>query len=226
MNIRLDAISKTFSAIGNATSLFQDISITFKQGDSYAIIGPSGSGKTTLLHIIAGLVNPTKGAIFLDNHNLALMNNREREVFLNRTVGLLFQMPYLIKELTVLENVMLKGLVAGKSESSCKNEAIELLQIMELDEKMHEKPPVLSGGQQQRVALARALFEKPAFLLADEPTGDLDPRTAQGMIKLLLDCQKRWSMGIIVSTHDMHVASSMQRIYELENRLLKEKESI
>lgn len=226
MNIRLDAISKTFSAIENATSLFQDISITFKQGDSYAIIGPSGSGKTTLLHIIAGLVNPTKGTILLDNHNLALMDNREREVFLNRTIGLLFQMPYLIKELTVLENVMLKGLVAGKSESSCKDEAIELLQIMQLQEKMHEKPPVLSGGQQQRVALARALFEKPAFLLADEPTGDLDPQTAQNMIKLLLDCQKRWSMGIIVSTHDMHVASSMQRIYELENGLLKQKESI
>jgi ABC-type lipoprotein export system ATPase subunit len=154
------------------------------------------------------------------------MDNKERENFLNRTIGLLFQVPYLIKELTVLENVMLKGLIAGKDESQCKVEAVELLQIMDLQDKMHEKPPVLSGGQQQRVALARALFGKPAFLLADEPTGDLDPHTAQNMIKLLLDCQKKWAMGIIVSTHDMHVASSMHTVYELQNEVLKQKESI
>jgi ABC-type lipoprotein export system ATPase subunit len=226
MNIRLDAISKSFITTGDVTSLFQDISVTFKRGNTYAIIGPSGSGKTTLLHIIAGLVNPTKGTILLNNHNLALMDNKEREIFLNRTIGLLFQMPYLIKELTVLENVMLKGLMTGKDESLCKVEAVELLEIMQLQDKIHQKPPVLSGGQQQRVALARALFGKPAFLLADEPTGDLDPHTAQNMIKLLLDCQKKWSMGIIVSTHDAHVASSMQTVYELQNEVLKQKESI
>lgn len=226
MNIRLDAISKRFMTTGDELSLFQNISVTFKQGDTYAIIGPSGSGKTTLLHIIAGLVEPTRGTILLNNHNLALMDNKERELFLNKTIGLLFQMPYLIRELTVLENVMLKGLIAGEDESLCKQEALELLHIMELQHKAYEKPPVLSGGQQQRVALARALFGKPAFLLADEPTGDLDPHTAQNMIRLLLDCQKRWSMGIIVSTHDAHVASSMQTVYELHNEVLKQKESI
>lgn len=226
MNIRLDAISKRFMTTGDELSLFQNISVTFKQGDTYAIIGPSGSGKTTLLHIIAGLVEPTRGTILLNNHNLALMDNKERELFLNKTIGLLFQMPYLIRELTVLENVMLKGLIAGEDESLCRQEALELLHIMELQHKAYEKPPVLSGGQQQRVALARALFGKPAFLLADEPTGDLDPHTAQNMIKLLLDCQKRWSMGIIVSTHDAHVASSMQMVYELHNEVLKQKESI
>jgi ABC-type lipoprotein export system ATPase subunit len=226
MDIRLDSISKRFTTGGNALSLFENISVTFTQGDTYAIIGPSGSGKTTLLHIIAGLVNPSTGVILLNNHNLALMDNKAREEFLNKKIGLLFQIPYLIKELTVLENVMLKGLIEGKGEMLCKQEALELLQIMGLQHKIYEKPPILSGGQQQRVALARALFGRPAFLLADEPTGDLDPQTAQNMIELLLDCQKKWGMGIIVSTHDAHVASSMKTVYELQNEVLKEKKSI
>lgn len=225
MNIRLDKVSKSFVTTAGSMSLFNGVSVAFDQGKTYAITGPSGAGKTTLLHIIAGLIEPTQGAVFLDNHNLSLMDTRAREQFLNRTVGLLFQNPYLIKELTVLENVMLKGLIAGRDQSDCKEEAMGILVTLALQDKMYEKPPVLSGGQQQRVALARAIFGKPSFLLADEPTGNLDPQTGKTLVQLLLDCQQRWSMGVIVSTHDAYVFSSMQIVYELQNGMLKQKQA-
>jgi lipoprotein-releasing system ATP-binding protein len=129
-------------------------------------------------------------------------------------------MPYLIKELTVLENVMSKGLIAGVDADACKQEALALLEQVGLSDKVHEHPPILSGGQQQRVALARALFGKPAFLLADEPTGNLDAKNGQAIIDLLLACKDAWGMGIIVSTHDPAVAQRMEVQLEMRDGLL------
>ena len=218
--LRADNITKKFSLRRGYLDVLSGISYTFKSGHSYAITGASGTGKSTFLHLLAGLAEPSTGALYLDEQNIALFSQNEREHFLNHTIGLLFQMPYLIKELTVLENVMSKGLIAGADEHVCKREAVELLEQVGLIDKLHEYPPVLSGGQQQRAALARALFGKPAFLLADEPTGNLDSKNGQVIIDLLLACKDAWGMGIIVSTHDRAVAERMEIQLEMHDGLL------
>ena len=218
--LRVDNITKRFSLHRGSLDVLRGISYIFKSGHAYAVTGASGTGKSTFLHVLAGLTEPTNGALYVDEQNVVLFSQREREHFLNRTVGLLFQMPYLIKELTVLENVMSKGLIAGADEHACKEEALALLEQVGLTDKAHEHPPTLSGGQQQRVALARALFGKPAFLLADEPTGNLDSKNGQIIIDLLLACKEAWGMGIIVSTHDAAVAQRMETRLEMQDGLL------
>lgn len=223
MNIRLEKVSKSFNASERSIVVLHDVSVTFESGVSYAIVGSSGVGKSTLLHILAGLIKPSQGALYIDACNVSLLDHAQYECFLNTKIGLLFQAPYLIRELTVLENVMTKGLISGLHRDHCAQEAWELLSFMGLQDKASDKPPVLSGGQQQRVALARALFGRPSFLLADEPTGDLDPQTGQAIIELLAYCQQEWEMGIIVSTHDMQVAKSMHMSYELKDGTLSKK---
>lgn len=218
--LRADTITKRFALRRGSLDVLRGISHTFSSGHTYAITGSSGAGKSTFLHILAGLTEPTEGTLYLNEQNLALFSQSERDHFLNHTVGLLFQMPYLIKELTVLENVMSKGLIAGLGEYACKQEALELLEQVGLSDKANEHPPVLSGGQQQRVALARALFGKPAFLLADEPTGNLDSKNGQAVIDLILACKDAWGMGIIVSTHDHAVAQRMEVQLEMRDGVL------
>lgn len=210
MLLRAQRIEKLFLSKDGDIAVLKGIDYTFEQDHSYAISGASGTGKSTLLHILAGLTAPTKGSVMVNEQNMSLFDDKQREQFLNKTVGLLFQMPYLVKELTVLENVMSKAYIAGTLDQDAKNRAIALLEQVGLKEKIHALPPVLSGGQQQRVALARALFNKPAFLLADEPTGNLDPKTGAMIVDLLLQYQKEWGMGIIISTHDDYVAERMQ----------------
>ncbi|MEX0849392.1 MAG: ABC transporter ATP-binding protein [Candidatus Dependentiae bacterium] len=221
MLLRADDIKKIFRTHQGTLDVLCGVNYTFRSGHSYAITGASGTGKSTLLHILAGLTEPTQGTIFINEQNIALFDVFAREQFLNSTIGLLFQMPYLIKELTVLENVMTKGLIAGQEVEQCKKEALLLLEKMGLPDKAYEKPPVLSGGQQQRVALARALFAKPSFLLADEPTGNLDTKTGRVIMDLLLESQKAWGMGIIISTHDQSVAQRVEQQLKLESGELK-----
>lgn len=146
MRLRLDTVSKSFDTQAGALEVLKEVSHSFKQGKSYAITGASGTGKSTLLHILAGLTEPNKGAVYVDECNVSLFGQEERERFLNNTIGLLFQVPYLIKELTVLENVMMKGLIVGKNSEECTQEAVALLEIMGLQDKAYERPPVLSGG--------------------------------------------------------------------------------
>lgn len=218
--LRAENITKRFALRRGSIDVLRGISYSFKSDHTYAVTGASGTGKSTLLHVLAGLAEPTQGTLYVNEQNVALFSREQRDHFLNRTVGLLFQMPYLIKELTVLENVMSKGLIAGVDIHACKQEALALLEQVGLADKVHEHPPVLSGGQQQRVALARALFGKPAFLLADEPTGNLDVKNGQLIIDLLLACKDAWGMGIIVSTHDPAVAQRMEVQLEMRDGLL------
>ncbi len=215
--LRCERLTKAFSTSSGDLTVLRDVTATFEQGKTYAITGASGTGKSTLLHLLAGLESPTAGAIYYNKHNIALFADKQRDKLLHSSLGLMFQMPYLIKELTVLENVMLKGLIEGADVKQCKKQALALLKTVGLEDKASEKPATLSGGQQQRVALMRALFGKPAFLLADEPTGNLDPKTGQVIIDLLLQCQREWGMGIIVSTHDQSVAQHMQQQFELRD---------
>jgi ABC-type lipoprotein export system ATPase subunit len=222
IELRTNDISKKFFRQAGSTDVLNGISYTFQAKHTYAITGASGTGKTTLLHILAGLIPPTAGTVYVNERNIQLYTTLERAYVLNNTIGLLFQAPHLIKELTVLENVMTKGLIAGRTPAECKAEALALLKSMGLSDNAYDIPMILSGGQQQRVALARALFGKPSFLLADEPTGNLDAQTGRVIVDLLLACKSEWDMGIIVSTHDPMVADRMDVKLELRDGLLHE----
>ena len=216
----LKKVSKTFGQDAKQTVVLHNVTALFASGKTYAITGASGSGKSTLMHLLAGLESPTAGAVHFNNTNINNLKQRAHDVWLNKTVGVMFQLPYLVRELTVVENVMLPGMVAGVSHKECLITAQKLLADVGLAQKADDKPQTLSGGQQQRVALARALFNKPSFLLADEPTGSLDATTGSAIIDLLLHCADQWQMGVIISTHDQSVAEKMGEVYRLQDGVL------
>jgi lipoprotein-releasing system ATP-binding protein len=213
-------ISKQFTQGNQQITVLKNITCRFEQNKSYAITGISGSGKSTLIHILAGLDTPTTGTILFNNNSLQLFSSAELKQFLNKSVGLVFQSPHLLKELSVIENIIIPGLINGCSRHHCEKKAIELLKKIELLNKKDSKIGELSGGQQQRIAIARALFNEPAFLIADEPTGNLDIATGKNIVDLMIACQKEWGMGIIISSHDEYVAEKMNEIYELKEGIL------
>jgi len=216
----IQGVEKFFLHAGTRVEILKKTTVLFQQGMSYAIMGASGVGKSTLMHILSGLELPSAGSVLFNGHTISELAADEKFVFLNQSIGLVFQQPYLIRELSVLENVMVPGLLSGQSSAECKDRAQELLVQVDLASKRTSKVSTLSGGQQQRVALARALFNRPQFLLADEPTGSLDFNTGKLIVELLCKFQQEYGMGIIVSTHDMHVASAMNQIYYLEDGYL------
>lgn len=218
--LAVENVYKTFLNGTTQLEVLKGISIKFYQGVSYAVTGVSGSGKSTLIQLLAGLDSPTAGQVSFCQKNLALASSRDRDSFLQHSIGLVFQQPYLIDELSVLENIMIRGLVACMPYDECKKWALELLDAVAIADKAFCKPLSLSGGQQQRVAIARAIFSKPVFLLADEPTGSLDERTGQDIVDLLLACRKEWGMGIIISSHDAYVALRMDTVYQLKDGLM------
>lgn len=210
-----DKVTKSFTQGQIRTEVLKGISIRFVRGATYAITGISGTGKSTFMHLLAGLDAPTTGEVLFNGRVLHSLSAHERAQWLNQSVGLVFQLPYLIRELTVIENVMLPGLIAGKNRADCMQKAHELLEQVGIASESLRKPGALSGGQQQRVAIARALFNEPIFLLADEPTGNLDIKTGKEIVNVLCVCQQKWGMGIIVSSHDAYVAQAMNQAYQL-----------
>ncbi|MGE0009535.1 MAG: ABC transporter ATP-binding protein [Candidatus Babeliales bacterium] len=220
--ISLSDVSKTFVAADNQQVVVDRLSYTFTKGRTFAIMGASGTGKSTLLHLIVGFEEPTSGAIFYDDTNLALCTKKQKQMYLQQAFGILLQNAYLLDELSASENVMLKGISTGRTRQECYEQAITLLETVQLLDKIDALPTELSGGQQQRVALARALFDQPDFVVADEPTGNLDEQTGARMIDVLLENQQKYGMGVILSTHDLAVAQRMDVILELHNGKLHE----
>jgi lipoprotein-releasing system ATP-binding protein len=219
-SLALENVYKKYFQAGIPLTVLKGVNALFEQGKSYAVTGASGSGKSTLIHLLAGLDNPSSGVVYFDQIPLTSFTATQKTLFLNKTIGLVFQYPYLIKELTVVENVAIKGLIAGKSMAECIQEAKDLLAQVGLAEKIDAYPGQLSGGQQQRVALARALMNGPSFLIADELTGNLDQATGAAIVDLMLKLQQEKGMGIIVSSHDEYVSSRMDIRYELKDGLL------
>lgn len=215
-------ISKIFSQGGKKLEVLRGITQEFERGRSYGVVGVSGSGKSTFMHILGGLDLPTAGQVFL--FGTPLLANTQRSVLLNRYLGFVFQFHYLVKELTVLENVMLPGLIAGMPRMEALVRARDLLDFLGMAAKAEAYPAALSGGEQQRVSIVRAMFNKPAFLIADEPTGNLDEGNAVQAVKLLLDGCKAWDMSLILCSHDKHVYEQMETVFRMQQGILtKEK---
>lgn len=219
--LRVASVYKDFYQAKKPLPILKDVTLDFRQDFSYAITGSSGSGKSTFLHILGGLDTPTSGSVFFDNQNIYALDQKKKEYFLHHTIGFVFQFHYLIKELTVLENVMMKALISGDVLSQAKEKALLLLDKVGLYKRSDHYPTQLSGGEQQRTSIARALINKPAFLLADEPTGNLDATNARTIINLFLSLQEESGTGIIICTHDKSVYETMDTVLQLENGVLR-----
>jgi lipoprotein-releasing system ATP-binding protein len=213
-------LTKTFAQGDKILTVLENISVEFCQCTSYAIIGASGSGKSTLLHMLGGLDIPSGGQVWCNNQDIASLSPSAKEQFLNRSIGFVFQFHYLLNELTVQENIILPGLIKGENKAACLQKAKTLLEHFGLEDKAHTYPYHLSGGEQQRVSILRAIFNRPAFLLADEPTGNLDAHNAAKIVQFFLQCQSEWGMGLILCSHDKEIYQKMDKIYELKNGIL------
>ncbi|MBI2775340.1 ATP-binding cassette domain-containing protein [Candidatus Dependentiae bacterium] len=209
------AVSKSFSGLNRFT--LNPITVCFEKNRCYGVVGRSGAGKSTFMHLAAGLEQATAGSIIYEFDNGSQIPASLGDLARQKNIGIVFQSPHLIYELSALENIAIKGIIAGYSQSEAIKKAMLLLAQMGLQEYAHSFPPVLSGGQQQRVALARALITQPDFLLADEPTSALDAKTGEEIINLLLEYQKDFQVGLILSTHDHAILSKMDTIIEITN---------
>jgi len=218
--IKIQNIKKEFIEGQDKIEILKDISVSFEQNKSYSIMGVSGTGKSTLLNILSGIDSPTSGTVYFNDIDINLLSQVEKEIFLNESIGLVFQDPCLIRELSIVENIMIKGLIKGDDYNLCKKKAVDLMKRVGLQDKVHSDVSLLSGGEQQRVAILRAIFNKPAFLLADEPTGSLDEHTGYEIMQFFLECQKLWNMGIIITTHNILIADLTQNIFKIHDGML------
>ena len=202
--------------------VLKGVDLTVKRGEMVAIVGTSGTGKTTLLHILGTLDRPTKGSLFYNGEDVFLKNDTELSLFRNKTVGFVFQFHHLLPEFTAMENVMIPGLISGLPKKELSEKAFSLLAKVGLDQRTNHKVGELSGGEQQRVALARALIMQPAVLLADEPTGNLDPKTGNKVFALIQEINSAMGLSTVMVTHNRDLAEQMDRRLTLRDGKLYE----
>jgi putative ABC transport system ATP-binding protein len=213
--LRTVNLTKTFKSGENTVSALQNVNIEITRGEFVGIVGPSGSGKSTLLGIISGLDNATSGTVEIDGVDITHLNERKLTTIRNEKIGFVFQSFNLIPTLTALENVALPVQFSAKKGDNPNKRAKELLGLLGLGDRMNHRPTQLSGGQQQRVAIARALANRPAILVGDEPTGNLDTESSRNVMKTLRDVQTEFNTTVILVTHDMGVASQVDRLITL-----------
>ncbi len=218
--VDLRKLSFSYEMQESRLDVLVDVDLTLQQGESVAILGPSGSGKTSLLLLLAGLEQPTGGAILLDDKDLASLDSDALADLRRDSLGIVFQSFHLVPSLTALGNVMLPLEIAGRDNA--RKVALEMLERVGLAERAGHYPPQLSGGEQQRVAIARALVHKPHLLLADEPTGNLDAKTGERIIELLFGLNRESGSTMILVTHDESIAAQCQRVFRLHQGKLVE----
>lgn len=207
---------KEFPTRAEPVSVLGGVSLRLSAGDNLAIVGPSGSGKSTLLHILGTLDRPTSGSILLDGHDPFQWKEPELADFRNRKIGFVFQEHHLLEQCTAWENILLPTLAAGRPSVEDLAWAKTLIERVGLSRRSDHRPAELSGGERQRVAIARALIHRPALLLADEPTGNLDHATATDVADLLLDLQRQEKTAMVVVTHSLELADRLDRIARLD----------
>ncbi|MBE9214063.1 ABC transporter ATP-binding protein [Plectonema cf. radiosum LEGE 06105] len=209
--IRLEDIFKIYGSGETEVKALWDVDLTIEEGEYCSIMGPSGSGKSTAMNIIGCLDRPTSGKYYLDNVDVAQMDDTQLAHIRNKKLGFVFQQFHLLQQLTALENVMLPMLYANVGNTERRDRAIEALKRVGLENRLNNKPNQLSGGQQQRVAIARAIVNRPVVLLADEPTGALDSRTTQEVLDIFTELNST-GITVVMVTHEPEVARQTRRI--------------
>ena len=213
-------LQKSFSEGGNEIHVLQGVNFDLAEGERLAVVGESGVGKSTLLHILGTLDRPTGGKVLFGGKQLPLDDEAALCEFRNRQIGFVFQFHYLLPDFSALENVMFPALIQGIEPAQAKSEAVQLLDLVGLTDRLSHRPGKLSGGEQQRVAVARAVILKPKLVLADEPTGSLDLRIGEEVQDLLFRLNEEHGIGLIVATHNRQFAKKIGRCVELrEGRL-------
>jgi putative ABC transport system ATP-binding protein len=213
-------LSKTYGESEIKVEALKDVSFSVSKGEFVAIVGPSGSGKSTLLNMLGGLDSPTSGKVYLDGRDIFTMQEAELSIFRRRNIGFVFQAYNLVPELNVEENITLPLLLDYKKPDE--QYIDELLHILGLADRKHHLPNQLSGGQQQRVAIGRALATRPAIILADEPTGNLDSKNSKDVVNLMRLSVERYKQTLIMITHNENYASIADRIFNVEDGTVTE----
>lgn len=216
--LEVSAISKTYGSGETAVRALKDVSFSVPKGEYVAIVGESGSGKSTLLNMIGALDTPTSGSVRIDGKDVFSMNDRKLTVFRRRNIGFIFQAFNLVPELTVEQNIIFPLLLDYQKPD--KRYLEELLAVLSLKERRSHLPSQLSGGQQQRVAIGRALITRPALILADEPTRNLDTQSSREVIALLKEASKKYEQTIIMITHNRSIAQSADRVLQVSDGVL------
>jgi lipoprotein-releasing system ATP-binding protein len=218
--IQAVGLSKRYGEGESAIHVLKSLELEVRQSERIAIVGESGVGKSTLLHILGALDRPTEGKVFLDGQDLFALTEAELAAVRNREIGFIFQFHHLLPDFTALENVIMPGLIAGLSRLDASQQARDILHRVGLGERLSHRPGELSGGEQQRVAIARAVVLRPRVILADEPTGNLDPLTGESILRVLLTLNHELGITMVIVTHNARIASAMDRTLRLDAGVL------
>jgi lipoprotein-releasing system ATP-binding protein len=220
--LRCQQLGMTYTEGPNDVEVLSNINLQIEKGERIAIVGASGSGKSTLLHLLGGLDLPTSGSVWVDGRELSKMSDKKRGLIRNQYLGFVYQFHHLLPEFTAVENVAMPLLIRGDDTKEAKKKASELLEEIGLGHRLEHRPIELSGGERQRAAIARALVTEPNVVLADEPTGNLDENTAQGVFDMMMSLNQRIGTALVMVTHDTILASKMDKRYHLESGTLSE----
>jgi len=218
--LELEKIERTFVQAGEPLRVLRGCSLSIHPGELVALIGPSGSGKSTLLHIAGLLERPDAGKLGVVGRDATTLDDMGRTTLRRGTIGFVYQFHHLLPEFSALENIMLPQMIAGVERDAAKRRAFESLDMVELMQRADHRPARLSGGEQQRVALARALANKPKILIADEPTGNLDPQTAEHMFAVLQNLVRTQKLALLMATHNHDLAKRMGKVVEIRDGVL------